>query len=1363
MPQESPPPHPGSYIKQQVLPAGMTVTAAAKRLGVGRPALSNLLNGNASLSSDMAMRMQKAFGESGEALLKMQAAYDRSLARAREPEIAVRSYSPSFLDIKAIQIQAWADRIETRAELGALLRRLVASTGKDLTKVDFPAYENSQRPGWDGNVVAGSATPWIPLGVSGWEFGVNHDVSQKAEQDYRARTLEVSADARIATTFVFVTPRNWPGKNTWASAKRATAKWKDIRVYDASDLEQWLEDSVPAQAWMSERLPLGISPIQSLDACWKAWAGVTNPELSKALFRPTAEASGKKLAEWLERPAGDPFTVVADSEEEALAALVCAFESEALAETNAGDRVVVLRSADAMAKVAIASSNFVAVLASAEAERESSGLHHTHHVIVVTRRNAVEGDPGMTVDLVDDTTFREALETMGFENDDIDRLGRESGHSQTVLRRRLAKLPAIKSPPWATQPDITNRLIPLVFVGAWDSTFEADQAIVSDLAAVPYDTIEKTVAELVGEGQSPVWSIGQVRGVVSKTDAFYAVQRLVTSADLHRFFKLARVVLSESDPALELPEDKRWASNLYGKSRRHSAIIREGLCETLVLLAVHGDNLFKDRLGFNVEVHVNELIRDLLTPLDPLTWQSQRKDLPRYAEAAPDVFLDILDQDLRSDEPKVYALMQPTDSGPFSSPGRTGLLWALETLAWNPRWLFHVVTILAKLSELKVDDNWINKPENSLASIFRCWMPQTAATIDKRLEALDLLIRKNAGVGWRICVNQFDQHSTVGHYSSRPRWRRDAAGAGEVVTNLEAYQMARRAVDRAIGWATHTEYTLGDLVEHLGRIPDDQEAVWAQVIAWAATNPADACKATLRERIRRSTMTVQSHRQRGGVAVPPRAHEAYEALVPDDIVLRHQWLFAQQWVHESADEIMDEDLDFEKREERISSLRETTLREIWRTAGHEGIARLCDLSEAPYMVGWHLASGVFDADQAEQFAVTVVGHERAQLNRKMDSCLSGMLSRLSPAVRETILANSIKDFPTNYRYSPAGVAHLMHLAPFGAGTWKFVDVLPQPVRQKYWRDISPSRFFHEDAAEANRVVDELLRADRPRAAFNTVEMVFAKITSDRLTRLLVEAATNRSEPAGHNQLAPHDISDAFKELSRRSDVTQEELARLEFLYIEALSHTEHGIKNLECELATSPQLFLQALVFAFRRNDEGEDPPELRPGNQDTASGLASAAYRLLSSAKRLPGTNDDGEVDARKLRDWVTQVRMLTHQHAREAVGDSIIGQLLASSPEGAGGMWPSEPVREVLEDIGTAEMANGMMTGRYNARGPHFRAPGGGAERDLAAQYREQSAGAASRYPFTARMLKGLASMYDRDAEWQDTEAKTRKRLRH
>src|SRR5438552_19105447 len=93
--------HPGDYIKKSVLPCGLTITAAAKILGVGRPALSNLLNGNASLSPEMALRLEKAFGASGEDLLKMRAAYDQAEILEREPEIAVGTYAGSLMNVAA--------------------------------------------------------------------------------------------------------------------------------------------------------------------------------------------------------------------------------------------------------------------------------------------------------------------------------------------------------------------------------------------------------------------------------------------------------------------------------------------------------------------------------------------------------------------------------------------------------------------------------------------------------------------------------------------------------------------------------------------------------------------------------------------------------------------------------------------------------------------------------------------------------------------------------------------------------------------------------------------------------------------------------------------------------------------------------------------------------------------------------------------------------------------------------------------------------------------------------------------------------------------------------------------------------------
>ena len=180
--------HPGPYVREAVIPSGMSVKEAAERLGIGRPALSNFLNGNSALSPEMAVRLEKAFGADRNRLLDMQAAYDQQKRRADEKEVAVRAFVPHFLTIKARQIEEWADsQIDARSYLPVLLRKLVHSTGIDLRQVDFPGYDNAQRKGSDGFVKADGATPWIPEGNSYWEFGTNKGPTTKANSDYIAR------------------------------------------------------------------------------------------------------------------------------------------------------------------------------------------------------------------------------------------------------------------------------------------------------------------------------------------------------------------------------------------------------------------------------------------------------------------------------------------------------------------------------------------------------------------------------------------------------------------------------------------------------------------------------------------------------------------------------------------------------------------------------------------------------------------------------------------------------------------------------------------------------------------------------------------------------------------------------------------------------------------------------------------------------------------------------------------------------------------------------------------------------------------------------------------------------------------------
>jgi addiction module HigA family antidote len=82
--------HPGEWLKVEFIePFELSVTVAAQKLGVTRQAMSNLLNGKAGLSAEMAIRFEKAFGIRADTLLRMQAAHDLARVRAHEKDIKV--------------------------------------------------------------------------------------------------------------------------------------------------------------------------------------------------------------------------------------------------------------------------------------------------------------------------------------------------------------------------------------------------------------------------------------------------------------------------------------------------------------------------------------------------------------------------------------------------------------------------------------------------------------------------------------------------------------------------------------------------------------------------------------------------------------------------------------------------------------------------------------------------------------------------------------------------------------------------------------------------------------------------------------------------------------------------------------------------------------------------------------------------------------------------------------------------------------------------------------------------------------------------------------------------------------------------
>ena len=1369
--------HVGRFIRRQVIPAGMSVTEAARRLGVGRPALSSLLNGRAALSQNMALRLEATFGADRERLLELQAAGDRDRRSVEDRAVAVGTYAPSFLTIEARRIEEWAARIEARDRLPVLLRRLVHATGRELRRVDFPGYDNAQRHGWDGRVEADAATLWVPEGRSGWEFGTDQRPKAKADSDYRARLGELPPAERAKCTFVFVTPRNWAGKEEWARGREAAGDWKAVRALDASDLEQWLENTIAPRIWLAGELGIPTEGFLTLAGFWDRWAHASDPPMTPKIFEPSATAHLERFAKWLEKPPGDgPLTVAADSREEAVAFLACLFRHDEVP-ALACDHAVVFGSADTLQRLTGSASPFIPIVYGEKTERQLASLYRQHHCIAVRPRNAVDRRPDVAVELLGHDAFEQALADMGItERERVDRLAAESGRSPTVLRRRLSRIPAIGKPAWAEKKGTARHLVPLALVGAWCKASRTDCEVLALLAGCSYSDVEESVAELRRCDDCPVWSVGQHHGILSRIDALFGVGPWITEHDISRFLPIAQYVLSESDPVRQFVEppapvpgppllQHAPGARFFGQSRRYSDALRSGVCETLTLLSVHGNALFGERLGIaDVGERVAKIVNRLLTPLTHETLRQRADSLPALAEAAPDVFLALLEEDLMRPKPALLAILKPAHAGILgNNPARCGVLWALERLAWNPRNLMRVVNILAKLSQTRLDDDLFDRPINSLFAIFCSWAPQTAAPLHDRMAALKELCRRFPDIGWQTCINQFEGLPYMA-LNARPRWRNDAAAAGWHIAQNERYEFIRKVLDLAISWPTHDEKMLGDLVELLGSMSEDERSsTWNRIDAWARTETDEKAKAELRERIRRAVFTRWGRLRDLDANQRDRAHATRETLASRNPVLRHAWIFADARVSDVtdlADDGEDAPVDLSRQAERVRRLRMKAMAEIWSTQGLDGALALLPDSDA-WRVGYCTASCAADENTVADVLRTCLSAD-PDSDVRLDDFVRGFLEFFDDDSRTAFISTVSAGGSLEQR------VRLFRCAPFSAVTWRLLDRQEPRVRKRYWRTVEP-RGVELSESEAMEIIDGLLEAERPKDAFERIKYDWDKVETARLKRLLV--ALEAKFPI--HSLDRYGVSEALESLDRRAGVTVNEMAQLELAFIAALDpldHARHGIPNVERKIAESPLFFVQALVLHCGPSDGRSDRPEssTEGAKGRPSSPYSDSAYRLLGQLTRIPGMNAGGRVDSRALIKWVAETRRLCSERGQAKIGDREIGRLLSRAPaEDGGRRWPCEAVCEILESTASKDMEygfrKGVELGHFRDDGMRLVDEAGAQERNRAARYREWEDQWRFRYPYVASILGQMVEDHGQAATRWDSWAVEQERLEH
>ena len=388
-------------------------------------------------------------------------------------------------------------------------------------------------------------------------------------------------------------------------------------------------------------------------------------------------------------------------------------------------------------------------------------------------------------------------------------------------------------------------IAPLALVGSWQSVdlagepSSADRAIVSRIANVDYDSLERDLDEWARLGDPPLHRSGRGWRLAAPIDAWTLLRRTLSAPDLARWSAAVLEVLTEIDPVLDLPPGERPYAGVRGVGRSWSGRLRRGLAQGAAILGVAGD----ERVGGRdtAEEHANHVVYELLAQANAdgsgRLWESLSDVLPLLAEAAPDQFLDGVESALSVEPPLLAGMFSDgaDTRGWGSSSAHTGLLWALETLCWSPTYLSRAADALARLAEVDPGGRLSNRPPDSLRRVFLSWRPCTAAPPERRLEVLAGLAERRPAVAFALLLSLLPVPGDITHPTASPRfrdWRPDT----EVVTLSEQLHVISGVVDLILGLLRQEPSRWVDILGALHGLPLDQLARFLETLASVTPN-----------------------------------------------------------------------------------------------------------------------------------------------------------------------------------------------------------------------------------------------------------------------------------------------------------------------------------------------------------------------------------------------------------------------------------------------------------------------------------------------------------------------------------------------
>lgn len=1247
------------------------------------------------------------------------------------------------------QLGSWADTPESKANFPHLISRLIrATTAKD-TKVDIPWGSATYIGGWDGIVDSKEKTRYVPKGISLWELGTDRDPKKKADADYEKRTGDPLGYTPHDATFVFVTPRIWTKKEEWVSQKKEEKKWKDVIVYDGISLEQWLDEAPAVSRWFASQGYAGVysaDGIITADEYWEEWACSEQLQLQPGCVLAGRDLARVELIQWLEENPSI-IGVRASTKGEAIAFILATMKaSDSELSGRFFSTTLIIDQEDRFRSISSSTQHALNLIVRFDnAGLFSGAVRRGHHVLVPLGADDVFSPDPITLPAVDRDTLIEALVESGLSRTKASKYTKESGHDISILKNLLG-FPSYGAAWINTQP--IRELIPALLLGRWDESYPGDRELLEKLSGMSYDEYKGLLGRWLHLPESPLKKIGETWRLTSPLDLWRSISAHLTDQDFQLLKECFILAYHSGHPVLESQMD---LPDCISKKRTYSDWVREGLAQSLILTAIpQVEVCLRDPQSW-----VDRIIGGLLSNASGAMWVSINRELPLIAEASPQVFLESVSLSLSDESPEIMDMFKEEPGFVVPEASHTGLLWALEGLAWMPSYFKTACLLLHKLATLDPGGSLANRPLNSLKEIFKARHHQTLASYEERVKVLKEMLPRNVDVSWVLLKSLLPSFSSgTAWLTHRMRWRMFWEATDLRYTNREWFDMCSEAVGMLISLCDGDETRFSDLIE---AAPDctlrDRERIlkWAQENVGEIRHEKNLAWNTLRRVLNKHKLYPDASWALRREELYP-LERLYNQLQPDDVQARYMYLFNEDIYYEvlepSSITLSYRELSHDSIAGLMATARERAVAELVEELGVERVLELRLEVKYPWYLGEALAKVIKD-EQDLQCVWLCLEDDASHI-----AFAHGFISQKLRSEGFSWMQTLVKEL-LEKGYSDKAVANVLVEVRFGQELWNYIDFLGEGVHQEYWLRMRPifNDLTNEEVIEG---INKLLQYRRFSSAVREAWLHGSDLPSSILIEVLRKWGTGESlEPSS---LCGCEIGCIFKELNKRSDIDKTSLLELEWLYLPLLTGAgvQGGVPHLEEELVSNPESFVQLLRWLYQLEDKDGQREELEGLSAEQRQNAAERSYLMLETWKKIPGMQEDGMIDEAELREWIDVARALARECDRLEVADSCIGQLLAKYSEDSP-YWPERTIFQIIEDINTEELKEGYSVGMLKKGGVTIRGAfdGGDIERERAEYFGALASEHMCDYPNVAEVFQRLQDEYGLRANSHDERA--------